>query len=207
MDLTRGANVTDLRRFFAVNAYPSEHSDIVALMVLTHQAQLHNLITKASYETRKALHFEALLNRELGRKLNGHSDSTLSRIRSVAEPLVRGLLFVKETPLEGPVRGTSGFAEQFASMGPEDGQGRSLRDFDLNRRLFKYPCSYLIYSESFDALPAEAKEYVYRRLRQVLSGEETALEFAHVTPADRSAIREILTATKPEFAAMMAPPN
>ena len=72
--------------------------------------------------------------------------------------LVDYLLFVDEAPLKRPVRGTSGFAERFAAAGPRDAQGRSLRDFDLQRRLFKYPCSYMIYSEAFDALPATAKD-------------------------------------------------
>ena len=40
----------------------------------------------------------------------------------------------------------------------------ALREFDLKQRLFKYPCSYLIYTESFDALPPSVKERIYRRL-------------------------------------------
>jgi hypothetical protein len=94
------------------------------------------------------------------------------------------------------VTGTSGFAAEFAARGPKDKQGRSLREFDLTRRIFKYPCSYLVYSKVFDGLPAEAKEYVYRRLWEVLSGQDTSKDFAHLSPEDRTAIREILRDTK-----------
>ena len=97
------------------------------------------------------------------------------------------------------MRGTSDFADQFAAQGPRDGQGRSLRDFDLTTRLFAYPCSYLIYSESFDALPDAAKEYVMRRLWDVLSGKDQGKEFAHLSAADRRAILEILLATKKDL--------
>ena len=92
-----------------------------------------------------------------------------------------------------PVAGTSGFAEQFARMGPRDKKGRSLRDLDLKTRLFRYPLSYLIYSEAFDALPVFAKDHIYDRLREILNGTE----LDHLSAADRKAILEILKDTKP----------
>ena len=107
------------------------------------------------------------------------------------------LLFSGEAPLTAKLHGTSSFADEFAARGPRDAQQRSLRDFDLERRLFKYPCSYLIYSRSFDALPRESKDFVYRRLWEVLSGADQTKDFAHLSITDRTAIREILTATKP----------
>ena len=112
---------------------------------------------------------------------------------------MKGLLFSGEAALTHPVQGTSGFAAAFSREGPRDPQGRSLRDLDLKKRLFRYPCSYLVYSEAFAGLPPLAKEYVYRRLREVLTGQDTTPAFAHLSPADRQAIREILEATKPEF--------
>ena len=63
--------------------------------------------------------------------------------------------------------------------------------------MFEYPCSYLIYSEAFDAIPGPAKEYIYRRLFEVLSGRDQSSEFASLTGEDRRAILEILVATKP----------
>jgi hypothetical protein len=110
------------------------------------------------------------------------------------------MLFVKEAPLTAPLKGTSGFAEEFVARGPRDAQGRSLREFDLQRRVFKYPLSYLIYSESFDALPVPVRDYVYGRLQEILGGDEASPDFAHLSAADRKAILEILEDTKPAFA-------
>ena len=72
----------------------------------------------------------------------------------VASEVVDYLLFIDEAKLTDRVRGGSGFAERFSTIGPRDRKGRSLHELDLNRRLMKYPCSYLIYSPAFDALAA-----------------------------------------------------
>jgi len=105
-------------------------------------------------------------------------------------------LFADETALDGPVTGTSRFAADFARRGIRDGRGRSLRDFDLRTRIFRYPCSYLIYSDDFDALPEPARGYVYHRLLEVLSGRDQTPAFATLSAGDRQAILEILLATK-----------
>ncbi len=192
-----GVNLTDLAgRIKAERYLNGGSSDIVALMVLEHQAEMHNRLIRADFLTRTALHDEAELNKALGKPADNHWDSTATRIKSACEPLVQYLLFAKEAPLTDRVEGASDFAKEFSKRGPRDAQGRSLRDFDLERRLFKYPCSYLIYSASFDGLPAAAKEYVYRRLWEVLSGKDTSEAFRHLTAADRRAVLEILLATK-----------
>jgi hypothetical protein len=165
-------------------------------MVLEHQTEGHNRITQAGFETRVALYQQAEFDRILGRKTEGLSESTASRIKGACEPLVKYLLFCEEAPLTDRVAGTSPFAHEFSARGPRDAKGRSLRDFDLERRLFKYPCSYLIYSAAFDGLPAAAKDYVYRRLGEVLTGKDTSREFAHLSAADRQAVLEILRDTR-----------
>ena len=199
IDNPLGRDVTDLGQFFDTSAYLTRHSDIVALMTMEHQTGGQNLITRANFLTRWALRDEAEINKALGRPAGYHSESTASRIKNAGEPLVKYLLFSGEAPLTDPVRGTPGFAAEFARRGPRDGKGRSLRDFDLRRRLFAYPCSYVIYSAAFDGLPAPVKDYVYRRLWEVLSGKDTTDEFAHLTTADRRAVLEILRATKPDL--------
>ena len=181
-NLVSNKDVLDLRGRFDVDPYLAPHSDAIALLVLAHQANLHNLITQAGYEARLA-----------------GGDALDQRARGAAERLVGALLFSGAAPIGGPVKGTSAFAEEFAKRGPRDSKGRSLRDFDLTERLFRYPLSYLIYSEAFDALPAPTKAYVYERLRAVLGGSDTAPEFAHLSDADRQAIAEILGDTKPDF--------
>lgn len=204
LDYDAAANVTDLKGRVSTKAYLAPSSDIVAIMVLTHQSYVHNLITNASYEARKALYDEqlALRNRGDAQPPAGHLETTMVRIQSAAERLVRGLLFVKEAPLSSPIRGSSTFAADFVARGPRDSRGRSLREFDLKQRLFKYPLSYLIYSDDFDALPGVVKDIVYRRLHEVLSGDDKSPEFAPLSDADRSAILGILEETKPDFSAV-----
>jgi hypothetical protein len=171
VDLSEGTNVTDLSSKFNTANFLTPNSDIVALMVLGHQTHVHNLITLA-----------------------GHMKTD-----ATAESLVKVLLFSDATTFTAPIKGTTTFAEDFAKRGPKDSKGRSLRDLDLEKRLFRYPLSYMIYSPSFDALPKATKDYVSRRVHEVLSGQDKTPEFAHLSDTDRSAILEILKETKPGF--------
>jgi hypothetical protein len=199
IDNTAGTNVADLSGRVQTSPYLTGHSDVVALLVLEHQTEMHNRITRANLLTRLALYEEAALNRELGQPAGSHWDSITRRIKNAGEPLVKYLLFSGEAGLTDPVQGTSGFAEDFVRRGPRDGRGRSLRELDLRRRLFTYPCSYLIYSVAFDGLPGPVKDYVLQRLWDVLTGKDTSADFAHLSAADRQAIREILLATKAQL--------
>jgi len=202
VDLEPGANLTSLAGLCNTKPYLSPHSDIVALMVLEHQTQTHNLLTRANHLTRVALRDEKSLNRALGRDENERLESTTSRIRSAGEPLVRQLLFSDEAVLSDPIVGTSQFAHEFSERGRRDSQGRGLRDFDLHKRLFRYPLSYLIYSDAFDNQPEELKDYVYRRMWQILRGEDATGKFAHLTEDDRRTVLAILRETKrdlPEY--------
>src|SRR6185503_12808851 len=103
------SNVTDLSRFVDTSPYLTRHSDIVAFLVIEHQTHLQNLITKANYGTRMAIRYNDMLNKELGRPSGYQSESTVSRIKGVCEPLVRAMLFCGETKLTDPIAGTSGF--------------------------------------------------------------------------------------------------
>ena len=197
IDNADGQNVTRLEKYFDATNYLSPHSDLVALMVLEHQTEAHNQLTRANFQTREALFAETRMNKELGEPEGHRWESTNTRIKSVCESLVRYLLFSEETQLTARLQGTTDFASDFAKRGPRDPEGRSLRDFDLEKRLFKYPCSYLIYSRSFDELPTEAKERVLHRMWEVLSGKDNSKEFAHLRPEDRQSILEIIRATKP----------
>jgi hypothetical protein len=193
----------DLTQKIDTSAYLTPHSDVVALMVLEHQVEAHNRITQASYGTERALRDEKVMADALGEPLKPgvHSQSTLGRIKNSCEPLVEYLLFANEAPLAEPVEGSASFASEFSARGPRDSKGRSLRDFDLKSRLFRYPCSYLIYSRSIDRLPDAAKTYLFRRLGDVLSGRDQSKPFVHLSGSDRTAIAEILRETKPEIAA------
>jgi hypothetical protein len=197
LDRAVGADQSSLAGRFDTAAYLTDKSDIVALMVLAHQTQMHNLITLTNYQTRLALFAEQKRNLSLSLPPETVPDGAPKPWEAPAEQLVRYLLFTNEVPLKNPIAGTSGFEQEFAARGPRDSRGRSLRDFDLQRRIFKYPCSYLIYSSDFDAIPSPAKEYIYRRLFEILSGREQGPEFASLSSQDRQAILEILVATKP----------
>jgi len=199
VDNSDGHNVVDLKYRINPDRYLSKHSDIVALMVLEHQVLVHNRLTKASFETRQALAYDEMMNRTLENPPGTQLESTTRRIKNTGDRLVDALLFVGEAKLSEPMRGTSGYAEQFAQAGPHDKQGRSLRDLDLTMRMFKYPCSYLIYSEAFDRLPQPSKDYVLQRLWDILSGNDPSEKFAHLSANDREAILEILRDTKSDL--------
>jgi hypothetical protein len=172
---------------FDTGSYLSSYSDVAALMVFNHQMHMTDLLTRTGWEVRAAV--------------QGGRD-TAGLLRDGSRELVDYLLFIDEAPLAGKMRGTSGFAEKFAARGPADSKGRSLRQLDLETRLLRYPCSYMIYSEQFDSLPEEARAAIYRRMWQVLSGEEKDPKYARFSPADRRAVIEILRETKqglPEY--------
>lgn len=159
---------------FDLTGYLTPYSDVVALMVLDHQAHFSNLVTRATWETR------------LGQEI---------RIAEAADTLADYMLFVDEAPIPGPMEGSSGYAEKFMAMGPKDSKGRSLRELDLKSRLQKYPLSYMIYSPAFRALPDAPRNLVMGKIDRVLAGEITDAKYAHLTPAIRVAIREILSDT------------
>jgi hypothetical protein len=174
-------NLTNLSRFLETDKYLSPHSDIVALMVLEHQTHMHNYITRLNYEGTVML------------KAYGH----VNYLRSIVNGFVNYMLFAEATPLMARVKGTSSFQVDFQKLGPKDSKGRSLREMDLETRLFKYPCSFLIYSDSFNALAEPVKEKVYARLYEILSGKETSSTYEYLSAEIRSAILEILRETKP----------
>ncbi len=196
IDRAAGSNVVDLAKRINTGAFLDKGSDIVAHLVLDHQTQMHNLITLTNYRARIATYEHAEHDKAAG-TTSALTAEERKKYETPAEELVRYLLFANEAPFTGPVRGSSDYAKDFASIGPRDPKGRSLRDFDLNTRTFRYPCSYLIYSEAFDAIPEPAKAYVYHRLLEILTGTDQRPDYARLSAQDRRAILEILLATKP----------
>jgi hypothetical protein len=166
---------------FDTSHYLTPYSDVAALMVLSHQVRATNLITRAGWEARVA---------------EGGGAAGAERVREASRELAEYLLFVDEVPLAAPMRSTAGFPEAFAARGPVDSRGRSLRQMDLTRRMMRYPASYMIYSEAFDALPAAARDQVYARMWEILSGRERGPRFARYTLTDRQAVVDILRETK-----------
>ncbi|MCP5145655.1 MAG: hypothetical protein H6978_12680 [Gammaproteobacteria bacterium] len=198
MDAIRNGNLDSLQGLFNTTPYLTDKSDIVALMVLEHQTHVQNAISRANFDSRQALATDADLD------IGALSPETLAVIAAASEPLVQALLMVEEAELTAPVSGNSGFREAFEARGPRDSAGRSLREMDLTTRMFKYPLSYQIYSDAFNQLPPATRTYVYRRLGEVLRGEDISEPFARLTAVDRETLDEILRATKPAYAAALA---
>jgi hypothetical protein len=161
---------------FNTSGYLTDSSGIVALMTFEHQTHATNLITRLAWEARRE---------QSGR-----------RFQDAVDTLVDYLLFVDEAPLPSRIIGTSGFRERFESVGPFDRTGRSLRRFDLNRRMMRYSCSYMIYSKAFDALPSNATESVYARIWDILEGRSREPRYTRIPRPDREAVVEILRDTK-----------
>ncbi|WDS36999.1 hypothetical protein [Pseudoxanthomonas sp.] len=184
---------------FDPKAYLSAQSDAVAHLVLAHQTQMHNLITLTNYKTRIALYEWSKANPDGGDPTKVElPERVQAQYTKPADRLIKYLLFDNEAPLDdiSAQLQDSAFARSFAAKGPWDSQRRSLRDFDLKSRIFRYPCSYLIYSEAFDEIPEPAKSYVYDRLLEILSGVDDSGDFAYLTPQERKDILQILLETK-----------
>ncbi len=191
LDTRKSLNLTSLATKFDPKDYLSGNSDIVALMTLEHQTRMADLMIRVGWEAR-VLEYEG----------QNADKASKARFDRDIETLVGYMLFAEEFELQAPVHGTSGFEKTFPERGPKDKQGRSLRDFDLEKHLFKYPLSYMVYSDAFDNLPALAKDRIYKRAYEVLSGQDQSPAFKKLTAERRLAAKEILKETKaglPEY--------
>ena len=206
-DYQSGANLTRLDGLIDTDDYLSPHSDLVALMVLEHQSRMHNLITRAHFETDTVNHYDRLYNKALDRPREYRSDISRRRIARVADDLLRYMLFVNEFSLKSPIQGTSKFSEEFARRGRPDKQGRSLRQLDLKQRLFRFPCSYLVETPTFAQLPDAVRDQVVGRLKTILANTTADKDFARLTAGDRKAIHEILAAAHPAWWATNTSPT
>jgi len=186
LDTQNTQNLTSLDKKFDTSKYLLPSSDIVALMTLEHQTRMTNLITRIGWDTRIAQH-------------DGKLDQ--ARLNGEVEEMVTYMLFADERQIREPIAGVSTFTKTFPERGPRDHQSRSLRDFDLKTRLFRYPLSYMIYSAAFDAMPDAVRERVYQRLYDVLSSKDQSEKYARLTTEDRKSILEIVRDTKPNLPA------
>jgi hypothetical protein len=184
LDMQGTQNLTSLERKFDTSRYMAATSDIVALMTLEHQTRMSNLMTRVGWDTRIAQANGAL------------DDATRAKLDGEIEEMLEYMLFTDEHLLDDPIQGVSTFTKTFPERGPKDHLGRSLRDFDLEKRMFKYPLSYMIYSSAFDAMPDYVRERVYKRLYEVLAGKDQGPAYKRLTAEDRSNILAIVRETK-----------
>ncbi len=187
--------LTSIAERVDAGAYLVPSSDIVALMVFEHQMHMINLLTRYGWEVRYAVRSH----------LEGERSADVVNLVNLEDALlevVDYMLFVDEPVLQSPIAGSSRFSEKFEARGFRDGRGRSLKQFDLSRRLMRYPLTYMIHTHAFDGLPVEARNAIYARLWQVLSGRDDDPRYDRLLPDDRRAIIEILQSTKaslPEY--------
>jgi hypothetical protein len=185
LEVAGSLNRTTLSDRIDVSKYLASSSDIVALMTLEHQVGAANRMNAVDFLYRRM-------------RADGMSDADWAQVGHEIDDLAGYLLFADEARLSEPVKGTSTFETTFPERGPRDRQGRSLRDFDLKTRLFRYPLSYMVYSRLFDGLEAPLRDRLYRRLYDVLSGAETGPGYAGMSAVERRAALEILADTKPD---------
>jgi hypothetical protein len=185
LEALRVGNIDELSALFDSSAYLTAQSDVVALMVLEHQVEVQNAISRLRFET-------------VGRLAEEGGDVDDARLAELIEPLVGAMLMQDEAPLADAISGGSGFREHFESLGPFDASGRSLRQLDLETRLFRYPLSYLIYSDGFNALPGRVRGAVHERLKAILAATPADDQFSTLTTSDRAAIAAVLAGTLPD---------
>ncbi len=198
LDKTKGANIISLTPFFDTSRYPRADSDIVALMTLEHQAGMQSRLVEAAYDVRIAIRRQTDLRRELGEPATkDYGGSCLTVANSHMEKTMKSLLFCEEAAMpEGGVDGGPAFQEAFRANRRATPDGRSLKDFQLLTRVFKYRCSYLIYSRTWDALPERFRAMLYRRLYDILTAKEAVKGYEHLGAPERRDILNILRATK-----------
>jgi hypothetical protein len=183
-NLTKTVNISSVSHLTDTEPYLTPYSDIVALLIVEHQIEVQNLITRLNYYARTALE-----------NATWDSPEAQGEIESLSNELLHSLFMVGQPALSSPVVGVSGFTGMFNDIGPKDSRGRSLRELDLTDRLFKYPFSYLVYSEAFEALPQQVKVDLFAAIGDVLLGRDKSPEFEHLTAQDKLAIIEILNET------------
>ncbi len=194
LDTSGNGNRMNLRDEFDTSNYLSPYSDITALMVLEHQTQMHNAMARANLFTRKLLHDASEL------KADQIDEAEMqAQIAMIAREVVDRLLFRDEAELTDEIRGSVVFADEFQSKGPVDSKGRSLRQFDLKTRMFKYPCSFLIYSDAFASLEPRLKSEIAIQMKDVLTRNGLDDDYAHLSASDRESILTILSETHPDF--------
>jgi len=190
----------ELSGFFDTSRYPAKTSDVVALLVFEHQMAVQNALTHAAHHCRKMLDYQRSLQETMKEPLTDQPsyDSVKSVFASAVEKVVDRLLFRHAAPLPAGVTGDAAFRKVFGQDAPRSPAGDALKDLRLSDRLFANRCSYLIYSDTFTALPSPLKTRIFDRLYAALHDDEPKSRYAYLEKEERRRIFEILVATHPE---------
>lgn len=193
----RLTSLEDLSKIINTDKYLVPTSNIVALLILEHQCRMHNLFTKAKMNFLRSAWFQQAMQEKL--ESDDEQGMAWKSADQLAGEIVEGLLFKDEVELAGDgISGAGAFAEAFVAAGVKTESEKSLRDFRLYARIFKYRCSYMIYSKAFKGLPPLVKERVLAKLREALS-DEGVEKFDYLSSREKKLIRSILEETLPDF--------
>jgi hypothetical protein len=172
--------------------YLTDQSDVLTLMVFEHQCQVQNVLTAANQGCLRAMYRQEGVQKSMGEKITAEPEgSAVIVFDNAVEDILDVLLFKDEADLpEGGIEGNESFINDFQQKGKKNADGKSLRDFQLLNRLFKYRCSYMIESMAFQKLMPKLKEQVDSALRTILSdGSE---RYAYLGKKEREIILSII---------------
>ena len=176
--------------------YPSEGSDIVAHLILAHQAKLHTLLADLVISTRRAFHDQKVMD-ELLKRDDPISDSTARRIKHASDKVLKYMFFADEADIPKIEISDSAFAQTFHAREPKDSKGRSLYQLRANRRMFRYPFSYIVYTDTFNDLPQDALDCIWPEIERILDPTIRYEGYSHLSRRDKAVIKEILLETHP----------
>ena len=196
----------ELSDFFDTSRYPAKTSDVVALLVFEHQMAVQNSLTRAAHSCRKMLQYQRALQTTLNDPITDEPsyDSVKSVFAGAVDNVVDHLLMRGAAALPEGLTGSEAFRRAFRQGAPRSRAGHSLKDLQLGPRLLANRCSYLIYSESFAALPRQLKERVLDRLQAVLQDDDPRGRYAYLEAEEKQRIHDILVETHPEARARWA---
>lgn len=192
-----GQNIKDLSPFFDVKKYLAPTSDIVALMVMEHQLELHNTLHAARIQYLQSVYLHRSLHPGTSPTTSQH---VTNLIDSSAQKILNQLLFHDEAalPVDG-IEGSPSFVTDFLSQAKRSKRGHSLRDLRLQKRMFKYRCSYLIHCQAFSQLPDPIKIKILTRLHKHLTSDTQDPTLPLLSSRERTRIHEILIETHDDY--------
>ena len=174
---------------FSFERYPVATSDLLAHLLHEHQVGGVNRLIRAQYRFR-----------ELHHRNGGSVPQALPPdLETELADLLGYLLFAQEAPIPASgIPGNPAFREGFA-RNRKVVDGHSLKDLDLQTRLLRFRCSYLIHTPFFEGLDADLRRRILRDLDHALSPEKRNAASRHLSDSEAAVIRTILRATVPGF--------
>jgi hypothetical protein len=175
---------------FNIDRYAARTSNLLPQLLHEHQAGFVNRVVEAIYRVRTSLYVS-----------NGSlTPSQKEELDQQARKIVRYVLFADEVSLPtGGIAGDNEYREEFLRNRRTTKEGISLKDFELKTRLFKYRCSYMVYSPLFEGMPGPLKERVEHFLKQALDSTNPNPDYQYLPQEEKSAIRSILKTTLKGF--------